>query len=234
MYIGSKHHHRHRRRNGKLRSGLLTHLHDRLINKTMKGLDILKKQYWMDDWDKGTQGKLENKDRTLVAISSDQVGDGTGLISAVMHYLTSILAELQRTYSASSNSAIVEYVDEVGRTIEPIPSIAAQNDGIVKGLKGGGGSGEGGGGGGGGGGVSGIGEGNACLVVLEKALADHVGIKHTRIQMVGRGKGPLAAETGESFRLNVRDVGRPGYEETRGKRGLKGRWWVAGTECNIW
>ncbi|KAF7394687.1 hypothetical protein HZH66_007861 [Vespula vulgaris] len=65
-------------------------------------------------------------------------------------------------------------------------------------------------------------------------LADHVGIKHTRIQMVERGKGPLAAETGESFRLNVRDVGRPGYEETRGKRGLKGRWWVAGTECNIW
>ncbi|KAL2728831.1 hypothetical protein V1478_006463 [Vespula squamosa] len=71
-------------------------------------------------------------------------------------------------------------------------------------------------------------------VSVISALADHVGIKHTRIQMVERGKGPLAAETGESFRLNVRDVGRPGYEETRGKRGLKGRWWVAGTECNIW
>ncbi|KAL2728832.1 hypothetical protein V1478_006464 [Vespula squamosa] len=78
----------------------------------MKGLDVLKKQYWTDDWDEGTQAKLENKDRTLVAISSDQVGDGTGLISAVMHYLTSILPELQRTYSASSDSAIVEYVDE--------------------------------------------------------------------------------------------------------------------------
>ncbi|KAI4480774.1 hypothetical protein M0804_009871 [Polistes exclamans] len=58
------------------------------------------------------QRGLENKDRTLVAISTDQERDGMGLISASMHYLTSILAELQPTHSASSYFAIVEYVDE--------------------------------------------------------------------------------------------------------------------------
>ncbi|KAI4488559.1 hypothetical protein M0802_011507 [Mischocyttarus mexicanus] len=54
-----------------------------------------------------------------------------------MHYLTSILAELQPTHSASSYFAIVEYVDG-GRDNHwsRYLKIAVQDDGIVLGLKG--------------------------------------------------------------------------------------------------